>query len=106
MGPGRPAQAGRPSPVQSPFVPSFALAANRAIYSPLTESHGEYNSSSTAEEQRREGHHPGEERVELVDQGFPSRRGNLAWNTTSEFPELEARSRKDPGGDLVYVSLS
>jgi hypothetical protein len=22
------------------------------------------------------------------------------------FPEREARSRKDPGGDLVYVSLS
>jgi hypothetical protein len=61
------AQAGRPSPVQGPFVPSFALVANRAIYSPLTESHGEYNSSSAAEEQRREGHHPREERVELVD---------------------------------------
>jgi hypothetical protein len=61
------AQAGRPSPVQGPFVPSFALAAIRAIYSPGVERHGGYNSSSTAEEQRREGHHPGEERVELVD---------------------------------------
>jgi hypothetical protein len=60
-------QAGRPSPVQGPFVPSFALAANRAIYSPLTESHASSNSSSAAEEQRREGHHVGEERVELVD---------------------------------------
>jgi hypothetical protein len=67
MGPGRPAQAGRPSPVQGPFALSFALAANRAIYSPLTESHASYNSSSAAEEQRREGHHPGEERIELVD---------------------------------------
>jgi hypothetical protein len=67
MGPGRPAQAGRPSPVQGPFVPSFALAAIRAIYSPLIESHGGSNSSSAAEEQRREGHHLGEERVELVD---------------------------------------
>jgi hypothetical protein len=67
MGPGRPAQSGRPSPFQGPFAPSFALAANRAIYSPLTESHAEENSSSTAEEQRREGHHLGEERVELVD---------------------------------------
>jgi hypothetical protein len=83
----------------------FALAAIQAINSPLTESHGSYNSSSAAEEQRREGHHLGEERVELVDQGFPSRRGNLARKTTSEFPELEARSRKDPGGDFVYVSL-
>jgi hypothetical protein len=61
------AQAGRPSPVQGPFVPSFSLAAIRAIYSPLTESHGGSNSSSAAEEQRREGHHLGEERVELVD---------------------------------------
>jgi hypothetical protein len=61
------AQAGRPSPVQGPFVPSFALAAIRAIYSPLTEIHAGENSSSAAEEQRREGHHLGEERVELVD---------------------------------------
>jgi hypothetical protein len=61
------AQAGRPSPVQGPFAPSFALAAIRAIYSPLTESHASYNSSSAAEEQRREGHHLGEEKVELVD---------------------------------------
>jgi hypothetical protein len=45
----------------------FALAAIRDIYSPLTESHASYNSSSAAEEQRREGHHLGEERVELVD---------------------------------------
>jgi hypothetical protein len=67
MGPGGPAQAGRPSPFQGPFAPSFALAANRAIDSPLTESHGSSNSSSAAEEQRREGHNLGEERVELVD---------------------------------------
>jgi hypothetical protein len=67
MGPGRPAQADRPSPVQGPVMLPFSLAANRAIYSTLTESHRWYNSSSTAEEQRREGHHLGEERVELVD---------------------------------------
>jgi hypothetical protein len=67
MGPGRPTQAGRPSPVLGPFVPSFALAVIRAIYSPLTESHAGYNSSSATKEQRREGHHLGEERVELVD---------------------------------------
>jgi hypothetical protein len=66
MGPGRSAQAGRPSPVQGPFAPSFGLAI-RAIYSPGFESHVSINSSSVAEEQRREGHHPGEERVELVD---------------------------------------
>jgi hypothetical protein len=67
MGPGRSAQSGRPRPIQGPFAPSFALAANQAIYSPLTESLEEKISSSAAEEQRREGHHLGEERVELVD---------------------------------------
>jgi hypothetical protein len=67
MGPGRPAQDGRPSPVQGPVRLPFALVANQAIYSPLTESHASYNSSSATEEQRREGHHLGEERVELVD---------------------------------------
>jgi hypothetical protein len=61
------AQAGRPSPVQGLFAPSFDLAAIRAIYSPGVESHAWSNSSSAAEEQRREGHHPGEERVKLVD---------------------------------------
>jgi hypothetical protein len=60
--PGRPAQ---PSP--GPISPSFDLAAIRAIYSPGVERHTWMNSSSAAEEQRREGHHPGEERVELVD---------------------------------------
>jgi hypothetical protein len=45
----------------------FALASIQAIYSPLTESHASYNLSSAAEELRREGHHLGDERVELVD---------------------------------------
>jgi hypothetical protein len=45
----------------------FALSAIQAIYSPLTESHEKENSSSAAEEQRREGHHLRDERVELVD---------------------------------------
>jgi hypothetical protein len=67
MGSGRSAQTGRPSPVQGPFASPFDLAAIRAIYSPGVESHASINSSSAAEEQRREGHHPGEERVELVD---------------------------------------
>jgi hypothetical protein len=67
MGPSQSAQAGRPNPVQGPFAPSFDLAAIRAIYRPGVESHASINSSSAAEEQRREGHHPGEERVELVD---------------------------------------
>jgi hypothetical protein len=67
MGPGRSAWAGQPSPIQGPFAPSFDLAAIQAIYSPGVESHRSINSSSAAKEQRREGHHPGEERVELVD---------------------------------------
>jgi hypothetical protein len=54
------AQAGQPSPFRG-------LAAIRAIYSPGVESHASIHSSSAAEEQRREGHHLGEDRVELVD---------------------------------------
>jgi hypothetical protein len=61
------AQAGRPRPVQGPIPPSFDLAAIRAINSPGVESHASSNSSSASEEQRREGHHLGEDRVELVD---------------------------------------
>jgi hypothetical protein len=67
IGPGRSAQAGRPSPFQGPLTSPFDLAAIRGIYSPGAESHASINSSSVAEEQRREGHHLGEERVELVD---------------------------------------
>jgi hypothetical protein len=67
MGPGRSAQAGRPSPFQIPVTSPFDLAAILAIYSPRVKSHASINSSSAAEEQRREGHHLGEERVELVD---------------------------------------
>jgi hypothetical protein len=67
MGPCQSAQAGQPSLVQGPFASPFDLAAIWAIYSLGVESHASINSSSTAEEQRREGHHPGEERVELVD---------------------------------------
>jgi hypothetical protein len=66
-GPGRSAQAGRPSPVQGPFASPIDLATIRAIYSTGVESHASINSSSAAEEQRREGQHLGEERVELVD---------------------------------------
>jgi hypothetical protein len=62
MGAGRSAQS-IPGPVTSPFD----LAAIWAIYSPGVESHTSINSSSAAEEQRREGHYLGEERVELVD---------------------------------------
>jgi hypothetical protein len=62
VGPGRPAQ-----PISGPSRPPFDLGASRAIYSPLTESHASFHSSSAAEEQRREGHRSGEERVEMVD---------------------------------------
>jgi hypothetical protein len=66
VGPGRSAQAGRRNPFQGPVAP-FDLDASHAIYSPLTESHASIHSSSADEEQRREGHHSGEERVEMVD---------------------------------------
>jgi hypothetical protein len=66
MGLGRSAQAGRPSPFLVPVSP-LDLAAIRTIYSPEAKSHASIHSSSAAEEQRREGHHLGEETVELVD---------------------------------------
>jgi hypothetical protein len=54
VGPSRPAQpTSRPSP-----PPPLDLAPRR---------HTSIHSPSAAEEQRREGHHLGEERVELVD---------------------------------------
>jgi hypothetical protein len=62
VGPGRSAQ-----PISEPSQPPFDLAAIRAIYSPEDKSHTSIHSSSTAEEQRREGHHLGEDRVELAD---------------------------------------
>jgi hypothetical protein len=60
--PGRPAQ-----PISRPSQHPFDLAAIRTIYSPEDKSHASIHSSLTTEEQRREGHHLGEERVELVD---------------------------------------
>jgi hypothetical protein len=63
----RPVGPGRPSPVQGPVTSPFDLATIRAIYSPGVKSHASIHSSSAAEEQRREGHHLGEEKVELVD---------------------------------------
>jgi hypothetical protein len=53
------AWADRPSPFRARFGAPFDLAASRAIYSTMTESHEEIHSSSAVEEQRREGHHPG-----------------------------------------------
>jgi hypothetical protein len=54
-------------PISGPSRHPFDLAAIWSIYSPEARSHGSTHSSSAAEEQRREGHHLGEERVELVD---------------------------------------
>jgi hypothetical protein len=65
------AQVGRPRPAGPVHYgaqsPPFDLAAIRTIYSPEAKSHTWIHSSSAAEEQRREGHHLREERVELVD---------------------------------------
>ena len=65
-GPGRSAQAGQPSPFRARFGAPFDLASLRTIYSAPAKSHASTHSSFATEEQRREGHHPGEERVELV----------------------------------------
>jgi hypothetical protein len=46
---GRPAWGDRPSPFRAWFDAPFDLAAFRAIYSPLAESHEESHSSSTTE---------------------------------------------------------
>jgi hypothetical protein len=68
MGPGRSAQAGRPAdPILGSIRRPFDLADPRTIYSPNAKRHGSYHSSFTAEEQRRDGHHSGEEKVEIVD---------------------------------------
>jgi hypothetical protein len=66
VGPGRSAQAGRPSPFRGPVGPPFDLGASRAIYSPLTESHASINSSSAVEEQRTLRDTISEKRVVLV----------------------------------------
>jgi hypothetical protein len=67
-GPGQSAQAGWPSPFRGPVTPlPFDLAAIRTIYSPEAKSHASIHSSSATEDHRREGHHLGEERVELVN---------------------------------------
>jgi hypothetical protein len=62
VGPGRSAQ-----PTLGPSQPPFDLASIQTIYSPEAKSHTSIHSSSAAEEQTREGHHLGTERVELVD---------------------------------------
>jgi hypothetical protein len=67
LGPGLPTQAGRPSPLRGPLGTPFDPAAIQAIYSPEARRHASTHSPSAAEEQRREGHHIREERVELVD---------------------------------------
>jgi hypothetical protein len=90
------AQAGRPSPIQGPVGLPFDLVASRAIYSPLTESHGSINSSSTTEEQRSLRDTISEMRVVLVVKGLPSRRGNLAWKTTTELQSKDQDQGRIP----------
>jgi hypothetical protein len=94
------AQAGRPSPFRGPVGLPFDLGASRAIYSPLTESHASINSSSAAEEQRSLRDTISEMRVVLVVYGLPSRRGKLAWKTTSEL-----RSKDQDRGRIPTVIL-
>jgi hypothetical protein len=65
------AQAGQPRPAGTTHFGAQStpldLAAFQTIYSLEAKSHATIHSSSAADEQRREGHHLGEERVELVD---------------------------------------
>jgi hypothetical protein len=53
-------------PIPGSIRHPFDLDDPRAIYSPLAKSHTSIYPPFTAEEHRREGHHFGEERVELV----------------------------------------
>jgi hypothetical protein len=62
MGPGR-----RAYPFWRRFGIPFDLDDPQAIYSPPAKSHALIHSSSAVEEQRREGHHSGKDRVEMVD---------------------------------------
>ena len=65
-GPGRSAQAGRPSPFRARFGAPFDLAAIRTIYSAPAKSHASIHSSSAAEEQRSQMDTISERRVVLV----------------------------------------
>jgi hypothetical protein len=60
-------QVGRPSPFCRRFGAPFDLDDPWPIYSHPAKSHTSIHSPSTAEEQRREGHHSREEGVEMVD---------------------------------------
>jgi hypothetical protein len=60
-------QVGRPSPLRGSIDSPFDLASIQVIYSPGARLYASIHSSSAAEEQRREGHHLREDRVELVD---------------------------------------
>jgi hypothetical protein len=59
---------GRPTqPILWTSRPPFDLSSIWAIYNPEAKSHPSIHLSLAVEEQRREGHHLGEERFELVD---------------------------------------
>jgi hypothetical protein len=62
MGPDRSTQ-----PVLTSVWHPFDLDDPQAIYNPHARSHASIHLSSATEEQRREGHHSEEERVEMVD---------------------------------------
>jgi hypothetical protein len=58
---------GPTQPIPGPVRHPFDLSVIQTIYSSLVKSQGGIHSWSAAEEQRREGHHSREERVEMVD---------------------------------------
>jgi hypothetical protein len=65
VGPGQPAQAGRPSPLRGLVAP-FDLTTNRTIYSPEAKSHTSIHSSFATKEQRNLRDTISERRVVLV----------------------------------------
>jgi hypothetical protein len=89
MGPGR-----STNPSWRQFGARFDLAAIRTIYSPPAKSHGS-NFIRHPPPRSREGRDtiPEKRGSRWMTRAPPSRRGNLAWKTTSEFPELGSRSR-------------
>jgi hypothetical protein len=67
VGPGRRPRLAAPAHFEAQSPPPFDLATIQAIYIPEVRHHTSTHSPSAADEQRREGHHLGEERVEPID---------------------------------------
>jgi hypothetical protein len=78
-----------PTPMQINPQLAPAILGQESVHTTLSITHHIQERLSTGPRMLRSS---GEKRVELVVYGFPSRCGNLARKTTSEFQELGARS--------------